>query len=113
MVRQGYAINPLNSSSIVSLHGQSSVKALNGTQQGAKQLVKDLEELTLRHDLQFLTLLTWAEVFPVRGLLKHFQVWSPDCYQQWQNNQQIVYSPLLWAWQAVKICPYHYRHARI
>lgn len=109
MVRQGYAINPLNSSSIVSLYGQSSVKALNGTQLGAKQLVKALEELTLRNDLQFLTLLPWAEVFPVRGLLRHFQAWCPDCYQEWQNHQQIIYSPLLWALQAVKICPAHHR----
>lgn len=109
LLRHDYAINSLNSLSIVSLYAQSSVKALNGTQQGAKQLVKALEVLTLRQELQFLTLLPWAEVLPVRGLLKPFQAWCPDCYQQWQHHQQIIYSPLLWALQAVKICPEHQR----
>ncbi len=46
IVGHGLATNPLNSGSIVSLYGQASVKALNGTQLGAKQLVKALEVLT-------------------------------------------------------------------
>lgn len=112
MLRHGYAINPLYSSSIVSLYGQNSVKALNGTQQGAKQLVQALEALTLRTDLQFLTLLPWAEVFPVLGLLKHFQAWCPYCYQEWLNNKQVIYSPLLWALKVVKICPYHHQYLK-
>lgn len=109
IVKQGYAINSLNSHSIVTLYGQNSVRALNGTQQGAAQLVKALETLTKRTDLQFLTLLPWTEVFPVLGLLKNFQAWCPYCYQEWLNNQQVIYSPLLWALKIVKICPYHHR----
>ena len=107
MVRPGSATNPLNSSSIVALYGQASVKALNGTQIGAKQLVFALEALTKRTDLQFLTMLPWAQVFPVLGLLKHFHAWCPYCYQEWLNNKQAIYSPLLWALKAVKICPNH------
>lgn len=107
LVRHGDATNPLNSGSIVALYGQASVKALNGTQIGAKQLVFALEALTKRTDLQFLTMLPWAEVFPVLGLLKHFHAWCPYCYQEWLNNKQVIYSPLLWALKVVKICPAH------
>jgi hypothetical protein len=109
MLKDSRDENPLNSHSMGTLYGQTSVKALNGTQTGARQLVKALEVLTLRHDLQFLTLLPWAFVFPVVGLLKHFQGWCPDCYQQWLNHKQVIYSPLLWALQVVKICPVHHR----
>ena len=109
MLKDSRDENPLNSHSIVTLYGQASVRALNGTQTGARQLVKALEALTLRHDLQFLTLLPWAEVFPVLRLLKRFQAWCPDCYQEWLNHKQVIYSPLLWALQVVKICPVHHR----
>lgn len=107
LVRYNDATNSLNSSSIVALYGQASVKALNGTQIGAKQLVKALEALTKRTDLQFLTMLPWAQVFPVLGLLKDFQAWCPYCYQEWLNNKQVIYSPLLWALKSVKFCPNH------
>ncbi len=107
IVRQRNSYTP--DLSIVALYGQASVKALNGTQVGAKQLVKALEALTKRTDLQFLTMLPWAEVFPVLGLLKHFHAWCPYCYQEWLNNKQVIYSPLLWALKAVKICPIHHQ----
>ena len=75
MLKNSRDENPLNSHSIATLYGQASVRALNGTQTRARQLVKALEALTLRRDLQFLTLLPWAFVFPVLGLLKRFQAW--------------------------------------
>ncbi len=109
LVKQGYATNPLNSSSIVSLYGQASVKALNGTQSGAARLVKALEALTKRNDLKFLTMLPWAKVFPVLGLLRQFQAWCPYCYLEWLEEKQVIYSPLLWALAVIKICPYHHQ----
>ncbi|MBU7587308.1 MAG: TniQ family protein [Nostoc sp. TH1S01] len=109
IVGHNHNTNPLNSKSIVSLYGQASVKALNGTQIGAKQLVFALEILTKRTDLQFLTMLPWAKVIPVLGLLKHSHAWCPYCYQDWLNNQQVIYSPLLWALKPAKICPIHHR----
>ena len=108
MVRHSNAHTP-QVDSIVALYAQDSVKALNGTQAGAKQLVKALEALTKRNDLKFLTMLPWAEVFPVLGLLKHFHTWCPYCYQEWLNNKQVIYSPLLWALKPVKICPIHHQ----
>lgn len=108
MVRHSNAHRP-QVDSIVALYAQDSVKALNGTQAGAKQLVKALEALTKRNDLKFLTMLPWAEVFPVLGLLKHFHTWCPYCYQEWLNNKQVIYSPLLWALKPVKICPIHHQ----
>lgn len=109
LLKGNYFINSSNSPSIGTLYAQDVVKALNGTGSGALQLVKALETLTLRTDLQFLTMLFWAEVVPTLGLLKHFQSWCPKCYQEWQSSQQVVYSPLLWALDVVKVCPYHHQ----
>ncbi|HAJ61780.1 MAG TPA: hypothetical protein DCP31_23145, partial [Cyanobacteria bacterium UBA8543] len=41
----------------------------NGTGMMAAQWVQALESLTLRSDLRFLTMLTWTNVIPPRGLL--------------------------------------------
>ncbi|MBD2415517.1 hypothetical protein FACHB389_20135 [Nostoc calcicola FACHB-389] len=98
-----------NRKSIVAIYGQESVRALNGIRLGALQLVQALETLTLRTDLRFLTMLTWAEVFPVLGLLKHKQAWCPLCLQEWLENRKEIYLPLLWALNVIKVCPYHYQ----
>ena len=98
-----------NTKSIVAIYGQESVRALNGTRLGALQLVRALETLTLRTDLRFLTMLSWAEVFPVLGLLKHGQAWCPLCLEEWLENKTVIYLPLLWTLNVVKVCPYHHQ----
>ncbi len=98
-----------NTKSIVAIYGQESVRALNGTRSGAAQLVHALEKLTLRTDLRFLTMLSWAEVFPVLGLLKHEQAWCPICLQEWLENKKEIYLPLLWTLNVVKVCLYHHQ----
>jgi len=87
-------------------------RALNGTQTLARDWVLTLERLTLRHDLRFLTLLTWANVLPPGGLLRPTRVWCPACYQEWHTTGQVVYEPLLWALAVVIACPYHGRRLR-
>ncbi|MEL6457330.1 MAG: helix-turn-helix domain-containing protein [Cyanobacteria bacterium J06621_15] len=98
-----------NRKSIVAIYGQESVRALNGIRLGALQLVRALETLTLRTDLQFLTMLPWTEVFPALGLLKHEQAWCPLCLEEWLENRKVIYLPLLWALNVVKVCPYHHQ----
>jgi transcriptional regulator with XRE-family HTH domain len=100
---------PPSRKSIVAIYGQESVRALNGIRLGALQLVQALEKLTLRTDLRFLTMLPWAEVFPVLGLLKHKQAWCPLCLQELLENRKEIYLPLLWALNVIKVCPYHYQ----
>lgn len=82
-------------------------RALNGTRTLARDWVLTLERLTLRRDLRFLTLLTWADVLPSRGLLRPARAWCPACYQEWRQTGQAVYEPLLWALAVIDICPRH------
>lgn len=84
--------------------------ALNGIGLMASNLVKALATLTQRNDLYFLSLLTWAQVLTNRGLLRHWRAWCPKCYQQWRDNGQSIYEPLLWSINSALICPYHHNH---
>ncbi len=73
----------------------------------ASAWVKTLEQLTGRTDLRVLTADPWANGLPNWGFLRSAPVWCPACYQQWQEQGQPVYQPLLWAVQAVTICLRH------
>lgn len=83
-------------------------RALNSHGDLAKDFIQALEALTLRKDLSFLTLSVWSDVFSHKGLLKNHKAWCPLCYQQrWQSNQ-LLYEPLLWSIEVVKVCPQHH-----
>lgn len=81
--------------------------ALNGTGSMATELVQMLEQLTLRNDLRFLTLLSWSELLPSRNLLRSHRAWCPVCYEHWHHSEEILYEPLLWSLQVVQVCPQH------
>lgn len=82
--------------------------ALNGTGSMARDWVEVLEKLTLHNDLQVLTLLSCAEIFPSLGLLRERRAWCPTCYKQWRTSGLVVYEPLVWTIEIVKVCPYHH-----
>ncbi|HAZ47465.1 MAG TPA: hypothetical protein DDW76_01530 [Cyanobacteria bacterium UBA11369] len=82
---------------------------INGTGIRATILVQATEALTLRNDLRFLTMLTWAEVIPQIGLLRDHRVWCSTCYQEWLQREQIIYEPLVWSLKVVEICSYHHQ----
>jgi hypothetical protein len=86
-----------------------SARALNGTRILARDWVQVLETLTLRDDLRFLTLLTWANVLTSNGLLRANRAWCPICYQEWREGGREVYEPFLWTLQVVVACPRHRR----
>lgn len=80
---------------------------LNGTTTTTSNWVEVLEGLTMRPDLCFLTMLTWTNVLPPRGLVRRMRAWCPACYEEWRETSQVVYEPLLWAMECVRICPRH------
>lgn len=82
-------------------------EVLNSTGQMASDFVRVLESLTLRQDLYYLTLVQWANVLPVKGLLRRTRVWCSACYEEQKRNKQTVYEPLLWSFSVVSICQYH------
>lgn len=87
----------------------SNTRSLNGIRTLANDWVQALETLTLRSDLRFLTLLTWADVLPSKNLQRPTLAWCPNCYQEWRQAKQVVYAPLLWTLRAIEICPRHRR----
>lgn len=110
LLNRPYLSNP-------SHHNLSSVSkcgsCLNGTLSWASDWVDVLEMLTVRNDLRFLTMLLWAEVLPVRGLMRRTRAWCPECYENWRGTSQVVYVPLLWALEVVTTCPEHQRQLQL
>lgn len=80
---------------------------LNGPTTTAHSMIQALEYLTLCHDLRFLTFVPWEDVLPIRNLLRQCTAWCPICLEDWREGRQPVYFPLLWAVEAVDVCPHH------
>jgi hypothetical protein len=81
--------------------------AFNSAHQTALTAVSALECLTQQHGLRALTMLTWAEVFPLFKLIRPTQAWCPACLEERRTTGQTIYEPLVWTIQAVKICSRH------
>jgi hypothetical protein len=62
---------------------------LNGTCSTASNWVHTIEQLTLRNDLRFLTMLTFANVLSWRGLVRPTQAWCPLCYEEWRKSVHV------------------------
>lgn len=75
----------------------------------SRRCVRAVSRLTNRSDLKFLTLLPWVSLFSRRALLRRQRAWCPDCHRDWLSQGRPVYSPLLWAVEAVLVCPVHER----
>jgi len=86
---------------------KKNVPSINGTQAWAREWIELLETLTGQSELRFLSMITWAEVLPPRGLLRTSRAWCPLCHEEWRLAGAIVYEPLLWALRAVTVCPRH------
>lgn len=85
-------------------------KSFNGLGLISTKLSQQLEALTLRNDLSFLTMLSWSEITTYHQLFRDHQAWCPVCYEEWQTNKKPLYIPLLWFLEPVKICLHHYQY---
>lgn len=85
----------------------SYTSALNGTGIMAFDLVQALYTLTLQNDLQLLTMLPWARVIPTRHLFRSKRAWCPLCYEEWRSSNQVLYEPLIWGLEVIKVCAFH------
>jgi hypothetical protein len=70
-------------------------------------LVQALKELTQRKELSFLSLLTWKGVINERKLFRQYRAWCPQCNEQWRQERDVIYEPLLWSFREVGICLHH------
>jgi DNA-binding Xre family transcriptional regulator len=64
-------------------------------------LVTTFESLTVRDDLQFLTMLPWEILIASEGLIDRRQKWCPACLKE------TPYERLLWTLAEAKCCPVH------
>ncbi|MBU2611410.1 MAG: TniQ family protein [Chloroflexi bacterium] len=105
LLKRDYLSNPFGNS--LGSFWIEAARALNGTGALARDWAQVLEHLTLRIDLQFLTLLPWAAVLTQQRLLRIARAWCPDCFMEWQAAGQPIYEPLLWNVSAVSLCLRH------
>ncbi len=80
---------------------------LNGVTPLTGKWVQVMEQFTKRHDLCFLTMLTWANVLTLLELLRNDRAWCPACYEEWHRAEQTMYEPLMWSLKVVTVCPRH------
>ncbi len=87
--------------------GAHEAMSLNGTGPFATAGVALLNSLTMRTDLQLLTLPWWVGDLPRRGQLRATPAWCPLCLAEWRKQERPLYQPLLWMFHIVTICPRH------
>lgn len=83
------------------------IRAVNGSGVVASDLIWALEATTMRRDLVWTTMLPFVNVLPRAGLIRARRAWCPICYGTWHEKGRAVYDPLLWALEAVTVCPIH------
>ncbi|ACK65702.1 TetR family transcriptional regulator [Rippkaea orientalis PCC 8801] len=81
--------------------------AINGCGLLAEDSVQALSELTLYQNLSNLTMLNWKNIFPNRKLIRNHKAWCPFCYQEWRTNNQIIFDPLIWQIEVIRLCSIH------
>ncbi len=79
----------------------------NSTGKVAKYLLLALEKLTLRNDLENLTLLKWSPVLSQRNLINPVKKWCSVCYQEQYEDNKPIYEQLIWFFKTVDVCPIH------
>lgn len=80
---------------------------LAGTSPLAALWAKTLNELTLRCDLELLTLLPLKAVLPANKLVTSALRFCPKCYASDEALHREKYDRLLWVIDAAKACPVH------
>lgn len=88
---------------------RNQTKNVNGTGSTAFHWIRVIESLTMRHDLSFLTLIKLSAVMPHRYLLRAYQAWCPECYEESRLNNQAIHIPIIWSIRVVETCSRHLR----
>jgi TniQ len=114
MVQNGYF--PLNWRNRVKQLFQPNSPLIKGNElEGATTtaFIQALEELTLRQDFAQLSILRQATALFAESQLRSHQSWCPQCLAEWQQDERVLYMPLIWLLKTLEICPQHPRQALI
>lgn len=87
----------------------SFANTINGIGKFAEITMKGFEQLTLRHDLRYTTLLPWRKVFSNQYLLRKTRAWCDSCYEEQLAENGYTYDPLIWSIEAAPICHRHHK----
>lgn len=83
--------------------------SLNGMGTFALEVIRLLEQLTMRSDLHLLTFDSWIGNLPLSRNIRLVPAWCETCYAEWRERGSVLYQPLLWMIQVVTLCPLHKR----
>lgn len=83
------------------------IYAVNGLSKTATNWNALLENLTLRLELKYLTMLPWQNVLSRNNLQKHTRAWCSYCFAESHEREDIVYEQLLWTIRNVNFCVKH------
>jgi len=88
---------------------KESSKTINGVGIYAEEFITPLKKLTLRNELNYLTMLPLKNIIDNRGkgLLKNKKEWCPYCYSEQINDFGIMYDLLQWSINLVNRCHKH------
>lgn len=101
-------LNPERSRKVQSGSMREVIKSIDSTGQTANEWSKQVEKLTLRSDINLLTMLPFQDLFSTRNLLHKFRVWCPLCYESAKEHQEVIYEQLLWRIKAASFCTIHH-----
>ncbi len=80
---------------------------LNGMTPLVEDWVQALEWLTSSNTLRFLTMLTWSNIADPSSIVRKTRTWCPECYNEWVENGDELYEPLIWTLCVIVKCPRH------
>ena len=98
----------LGNSSKKNINARAMMRLLNGAGGvESRRIINHLAILTLNADLKYLAALAFYSSVFSYSLVRSTAAWCPGCFDHWHIENQILYEPLLWYVEAVKICTKH------
>jgi AraC-like DNA-binding protein len=82
-------------------------RAINGMGETTQNIVNALQQVTLRNDIYFTTLLGWKGKLSQNNLFKPNRAWCSLCFSEQIKEMGFNYEKLLWSLEPVKKCRKH------
>ncbi|MGB7923466.1 MAG: TniQ family protein [Pyrinomonadaceae bacterium] len=82
---------------------------MNGVGSIAEETATALGQLTSCQNIHNTTLLKWKNILSPASLLRRTRKWCATCYAENIKEENPVYEPLIFAFEAVSICPWHFQ----
>lgn len=89
------------------LRAYSSFYSLRQVNERTGKVIHALENITCQPSLMSLTHLTWKRLLDQPIPTRKYRAWCPPCYRDWQATRSVMYEPLSWSLQIVKVCSRH------